>query len=119
MDTMLFFPEGSEMIFGEGHRVYPHYGRSKGYNSLDIGYVNDLFMGGLIYTFLLYGTILKFILKKSYKKVDNDISDIQIKTVVPIFLCIVLLLSNYKGESMRGGVILLGVISIKLILMQS
>lgn len=117
-DRMLYFPKGVNLIFGEGHRVYSHHGISRGYNPSDIGYVNDLFMGGLLYVSVLYGTIYGFIFKGGLKREVNDRADSYVNAIVPVFLTTVLLISNYKGECMRGGVVLLGAVFIKLILMQ-
>jgi len=117
LHDMLFFPNGAGLIFGEGHRVF---GSNSGYPySSDIGYVNDLFMGGLIYVFILYGTIFKFLLKKVDPLLDENKNDRYINEIISIFLVLTLIISNYKGESMRSGLILLGAVFIKLILMQS
>ena len=45
----MFFPEGMEFVFGRGHRVYGEAAKQAGYTASDIGFVNDMFMGGLIY----------------------------------------------------------------------
>lgn len=117
-DSMLYFPEGKKLFFGEGHRVYSDYGISRGYIPSDIGYVNDLFMGGIIYISILYGSIFAFLLKKN-KTIISNISDIKINKVVSIFLVCALILANFKGECMRGGTILIGCFFIKYILMQN
>lgn len=84
----LFFPQGSDIIFGRGFRVYggeaSKYGFYEGQS--DIGYVNDLFQGGIIYVGILYISIFYLIIKKVKNK------------PVAIALIISLLLANYKGE---------------------
>lgn len=110
-----YLPDGVSLIVGEGHRVYAEHGTSRGYNSSDIGYVNDLFMGGIIYIIILYGSVFIFVLNKFNRKVNND-ADYYINKILPIILIITLILSNYKGETMRGGLILFASIFIKLAL---
>lgn len=114
-DTMFYRPTGVSMIWGEGHRVYSEHGLSRGYIASDIGYVNDLFMGGLIYVFILYGSIFNFLAKGVQRQKNKNGYDVY--KIISFFSILVLLLSNYKGESMRGGTILLGVIFLKMILM--
>lgn len=65
LESHLFFPEGMEFVFGRGHRVYGEAAKQAGYMASDIGFVNDMFMGGLIYCGILYGTIFFFILRKT------------------------------------------------------
>lgn len=115
-DKMLYFPEGWSLVFGEGHRVYGVFGRSKGYQASDIGYVNDMFMGGYIYILILYGSILRFINIRVYQLGNTVKSNRIIDQLIPIILIITLSISNYKGESMRGGIILTGALLVKIIL---
>lgn len=49
---------------GEGYRVYGEFGLLHGKIPSDIGFVNDMFMGGILYIVLLYGAIIRFVLKK-------------------------------------------------------
>lgn len=115
-DTMLYFPEGCSLIFGEGHRVYGEHGITRGYiYPSDIGYVNDMFMGGIIYISILYGSILKFLLSRHTNRLMG-IKYRNMNRVISIALVSMLLVANYKGEIMRGGTALLGAIFIKLVL---
>lgn len=112
----LSFPQGSGIIFGEGFRLFGGKGLERGYHSSDIGYVNDMFMGGLIYISVLYGSIIQFFHKRPktanlYNKVDYEL-----QSIISKYLILALLLANYKGEVMRGGLVLLGSIFIKLII---
>ncbi len=86
LKTKLFFPEGSNIIFGQGFRVYGGEALKYGYDSSDIGYVNDLFQGGIIYVSLLYFSVFYLILKKIQDK------------KIAISMILSLLLANYKGE---------------------
>lgn len=44
------FPTGTSLIFGTGHTVY----EAEGYAHSDVGYVNDLWMSGIVGSLLLY-----------------------------------------------------------------
>lgn len=114
LDSMLYWPQGFSLIWGEGYRVYGEGGALNGHSSSsDIGYVNDMFMGGIIYISILYTTILRFVLKTKNSNVNLQML---INKIVSISLIFILLLSNYKGESMRSGTILLAIVFIKLVL---
>jgi hypothetical protein len=110
---MIFFPEGWDFIFGKGFRVYGEYGTKILSMQSDIGYINDIFMGGIIYIILLYGTIYNFILSQFRYK---NMYLFNVYNLIYFFLIIALILSNYKGEVMRGRTILLGCFFIKMIL---
>lgn len=113
LNTMLYWPEGTNLIWGEGYRVYGEFGLLHGKIPSDIGFVNDMFMGGILYIVLLYGAIIRFVLKKN--KNTNQSSRV-LNIVLSVSMLTVLLISNYKGESMKSGLILLGVIYLKLII---
>ncbi len=44
------FPTGVSLVFGTGHTIY----EAEGYAHSDVGYVNDLWMGGIVGSVLLY-----------------------------------------------------------------
>lgn len=92
---MLYWPEGIYFIIGEGNRVYAN----SDYIQSDIGYVNDMFMGGLIYIVILYGTIITFLMKKN--KEDNKLQN-QLNLLISLISVATLLIANYKGEAMKG-----------------
>lgn len=82
-------PQGIlNMLFGEGHAVQ---GGAKLYGvSSDIGYVNDIWRGGIIYIILVYGYVLSK-LRKMTK------SGIEIIEFIGVFVSIVFLIVNIKG----------------------
>lgn len=94
------FPKGEKLIFGEGLRVYGDNADELGYTRSDIGYVNDLYLGGIIYAFLLYSSYLYLILKKID---DKDKRFVLVTT---------LLLGNFKGEIFRAGIVIFGIICV-------
>lgn len=116
---MLHFPKGVGFFWGEGHRIIGRDGRALGYTPSDIGYVNDMFMGGVVYVFILYGTIISFITKNGKKDSVTLKSEATLSSLISKYLLFSLLLANFKGEVMRGGLVLVGAIFIKLILMKS
>ena len=62
LSNMIFFPDVSTLLFGSGQNYF--YSKYKDY-STDVGYINDLFLGGIFYTLLLYMSIIQFILSGS------------------------------------------------------
>ncbi|UUE21480.1 hypothetical protein [Microbacterium sp. J1-1] len=57
---IVVFPEDLGLIWGTGDDVF----QSQGFRS-DVGLTNDLFMGGLIFVVIGYGTLAYFLLKNS------------------------------------------------------
>jgi len=111
LDDMLFFPPN--LIFGEGFRVYAGSGSAHGYYGSDIGYVNDMFMGGILYIGILYLSIYWFILKVNTRTIKKEFL---LNKTISFSLLLMLLIANFKGESMRSGLIILIVVYIKLVL---
>ena len=96
---MFIFPKGSNFVFGAGYRVLGNKGIEYGQTeSSDIGIVNDLFMGGLVYISLLYGSYLYLYIRAK----ENSTKDGMEKTFLS--LCFVsVLLANIKGEFFRDA----------------
>ncbi len=114
-NQMLFLPKKIfQIIFGTGGRVIGKQGILLGYSSSDIGYVNDIFMGGIVYCALLYIPISMLILSK-YKntKSKNNI----LNKAVSIYLLLSFFIINFKGEIMRNAPILISIFLLKSILM--
>lgn len=105
------FPE-QDILFGYGFRIYNLNAIVTDITNItinqssDIGYVNDLFLGGLMYLLLLYIPIFYYISSSSKwsKKFQN--------TGLPLVLLLTLIIADYKGETMRNGNLLLGVITL-------
>ena len=112
-ENMLFMPPN--MLFGEGFRVYAGNALEYGFNSSDIGYVNDLFMGGIIYIIILYLSIFNFIFTNGNNK-NKKSKEFIINRAISYSLFFMLLVANFKGESMRSGLVLLIIVFIKLAL---
>lgn len=104
VEDRFFMPNGIDLIFGTGTRVYGQLAVST--KSSDIGYVNDLFMGGIIYATILYVTFLRLILKTNKNK------------TIPIVIVVTsLIIANWKGEAFRCPMIIIGLLLYQLIAM--
>lgn len=103
------------IIFGEGYRIYidsviPESIDNEGFNT-DMGYMNDLYMGGILYMLFLYSSIIIFVCMGINKEKDRRINKlIYFIMLLMIFIC------NIKGEIFRSTIILDLVVFIKLIL---
>lgn len=112
----ILFPKGLSFIFGKGFRLYGNNASYFGYPPSDIGYVNDMFMGGLMYVALLYFGIVSFIMKIfSSRESDAFLFEKSLSYAGLVTLVI----SNFKGEAMRGGLILLMIILMKFMFITS
>lgn len=100
LNNSISLPHGIELLIGEGKRVYGKEAREAGYVSSDIGFVNDIYRGGLIYAILLYGSYLYLIFSKIK---DNG---------KRLSLILALTLANYKGEAFHASIIIFGIIFI-------
>lgn len=86
LGDMVFFPKGSALFIGIGNNVFQN--RYKGRTS-DIGYINDIFTGGIIFIILFYGFIIQFGFYKKNNSLKRDIS---------IVMIVILLFVNIKGR---------------------
>lgn len=104
LKTKTFFPSGINLIFGFGSRVFGDFGNSLVGISSDIGYINDLWRGGVIYSIVVYANIL-WLMKKVYL---NDFTFTKKVNKCFIFAFVVyLFVGNYKGEAISGSSILI------------
>lgn len=109
-DNMLFFPKGLKLIFGSGFKVYAGGGSEFGvYEHSDIGYVNDLFLGGIVLASTLYLTYYKFICKNK----ENTKEFRLINKLISISIIVLILIANYKGEVFRSSVVISGILYLK------
>lgn len=79
----------------------------------DMGYLNDMYMGGILYMLLLYIPIMYFLLKKvNTVKISNK--EKCLYNILKIFLTMTIILCNIKGEVFRSSIIIAGTIYLKL-----
>lgn len=95
-------PNGINLIFGKGVNAFTNMECRS-----DIGYIINLWYGGLFYCIILYYLTFKFFLKDFLKFKKNDLLN--------IFLLIVFFVSNIKGNVfMYSGLVSLSVVYILL-----
>lgn len=93
--SALFFPDSLlDICFGTGQRVFGINGINIFGKNSDIGYINDIFKGGIAYVLFMYVFQLRY-LKKRLDKQHY------------LYISIFILLANYKGEVMTGSMLLL------------
>ncbi|MCM6827454.1 hypothetical protein [Leuconostoc mesenteroides] len=100
------------LLFGYGFRIYDLntiLSNITIYQRSDIGYANDLFLGGIVYIILLYIPILFYVYLSTAN--DNKFKG----TGLSFFLIIALLIADYKGETMRNGNLLLLAITLSML----
>lgn len=105
---MLFVPQGIGLLIGEGHRVFGMYGDVTVGASSDIGYINDLFKGGILYYLLFYAPLFIFIIRQLLCKKDG------VNNML-VHLCfagslLMIVFANYKGECMTGSGLIMCVV---------
>lgn len=84
--TMIFFPsELSDLIFGNGEKVFAANGRAS-----DVGYVIQIFRGGLIYLSLML--IFLWMMYARSKRVSPD-------KLLPLIFFLTILIANVKGNA--------------------
>lgn len=95
--SMILFPTGIYLLIGRGFRIYGNGGRTHNFiGRSDIGYVNELFIGGFIYMFLLYTSyyhLISFSLKNTKKA--------SLEKFILVVTLITMAFANVKGEAFR------------------
>ncbi len=87
------FPSGLSFVFGRGLRIIGN--NSTGVYT-DIGYVNDVWLGGIIYTVFIYYLVIKY-LKILSKSEPNDVQKSSLMKYLTTSLLFSALLLNLKG----------------------
>ncbi len=104
-ETSQVVPEGAGLWFGEGYRIYDSKGAQLAGGRSDVGYINDLFVGGIFYILALYGAVFAFLLYRSDKR----------DVFMFLLIVAVLLFVNIKGEVFRSAIVMFLVVYIKLL----
>ena len=106
--SMFIWPAGLSVIFGCGHRILGEKGLPYGFTkSSDVGYVNDMFMGGFVYITLLYYGYIN-IIRNILKKIDKACFERKATLIVTLGM----ILANLKGEALRSAILTSGFIVI-------
>lgn len=104
--NMIFFPENINFVFGQGTRVFGELGLKYIGKQSDIGYINDLFKGGIVYLIPFYISIIWLVRSKN-KKINHRYN---------FLIIIYLIISNYKGEALTGSPLIITMLMIKFII---
>ena len=83
-------PSGLSFFFGKGTRVL---GGSKYYFSSDVGWVNDIWTGGIIYSVIIYS----FFCKKLHEIYRHESESVNLNKFLASFLFGILFVANFKG----------------------
>jgi uncharacterized membrane protein len=94
-NSMWFAPKGIELIFGTGENVF---GRTN--NGSDLGYVVNLYYGGIIFSIALYFAYVFLIMQAAGKDI--------VERIVLVSLVVFLLFANIKGNVFRPNEIING-----------
>lgn len=90
MDKMIIFPDTTiGMIFGTGKDIFT----AKAHRS-DIGYIQQIYFGGLFYLCLLFFAYY-LIIKKYYRAIRNK--------YIVMAIVLVILIANYKGNALSSN----------------
>ena len=86
-------PNGISLLFGKGLDIM------KGFDGIssDIGYINDIWFGGIFFSIMIYYLFIRILLK-IYKSNNNQNIN---KKFLSIFLLIIFFVSNIKGPIVR------------------
>jgi hypothetical protein len=96
-DTMWIFPDEKDVFFGTGFNLFGQFNRSS-----DIGYVLNLYYGGILFCTLLYFSYFNLLGK--YNKHSA------VEKVIFISILILLFAANFKGTVFRPNEIIHGVL---------
>lgn len=79
MTNFISLPDGLELVFGTGHRIF---GLAIG--GSDIGYINDLWLGGVWFASIIYFSFLSYYIK-AYKNGDRLVRFIILMFIATFF----------------------------------
>ena len=104
--SMMFAPTGLAIIFGCGFRVFAGKGREFGFErASDVGFVNDAFMGGIIYMTLIYSSYLYLV-----SKIKRFFKRFSFERTMSNLLILSMILANIKGEVFRSQLLISNII---------
>ncbi len=91
LNNMIFFPDSVTLVFGSGQDFFNQ--RFQSY-STDVGYINDLFLGGVFYVIMFYISILYYFFVKKKRGTWYY-------KFLPYMMIITMLVTNIKGYAFR------------------
>ena len=87
------FPSGIAFFFGEGLRIL---GENSTGNYTDVGYVNDVWLGGLSYTIFIYAIVISYLRKLAKSGKENE-KEASLVKYIAVSLLLSGILLNLKG----------------------
>lgn len=110
--SMFVLPTGFSLIFGKGFRIFGGKGQEYGYfGRSDVGYVNDLFIGGLVYSAILYGAYIYI-----GRYVRKTLQGRMFEKEILFYSVAMMFFANMKGEAFRQPILIIGFITIIILL---
>ena len=106
-ETSKVMPKNEKLLFGEGYRIYDTQGAQRAGGRSDVGYINDLFVGGIFYIIVLYSATFSFMMHRARKE-----------AFIFLLIIFVMLIINIKGEIFRSAVFMFMVVYIKLLFLE-
>lgn len=106
-ETSKIMPKNEKLLFGEGYRIYDAQGAQRAGGRSDVGYINDLFIGGIFYIIVLYSATFSFMMHHERKE-----------AFIFLLIIFVILIVNIKGEIFRSAVFMFMVAYIKLLFLE-
>lgn len=111
--SMIFFPTGLSFIFGCGFRIFGYKGEEYGFDrTSDVGFVNDAFMGGIIYMSLIYYGYYYII-----RRIKSFFKGFCFERTMCNLLILSVILANIKGEVFRSQLLIANVITLLAIML--
>ncbi len=111
--SMIFFPTGLSFIFGCGFRIFGYKGEDYGFDrTSDVGFVNDAFMGGIIYMSLIYSGYYYII-----RRIKSFFKGFCFERTVCNLIILSVILANIKGEVFRSQLLIANVITLLLFML--
>lgn len=113
--SMIFFPTGLSIIFGCGFRIFGYKGKAYGFNKCsDVGFVNDAFMGGIIYMTLIYYAYYYII-----RRIKSVCKKFCFERTMCNLLVVSMILANIKGELFRSQLLVANIITLLVFMLLS
>ena len=99
--SMFIWPTGLNLLFGAGFRVFGNRGFKYNYfKNSDVGFVNEIFMGGIIYIIFIYSGYMYILNKSKISQKKNSLEYVFLN-----ILLVSVFLANFKGEVFRSALL--------------
>lgn len=89
-----YLPNSIGLIFGTGHNVY----QAKGFKHSDVGYINDLWLGGVVGVILFYSPLIVLLIMEAKNKKQRELK------YLLYYLLLAFIVANIKGYMINYNV---------------